>query len=53
MENNRLVAVNYVPSWQELSDTLEEQEWNGNWVRESNVEKVMKYIDWNNIEGND
>ena len=53
MENNRLVAVNYIPSWQELSDTLEKQEWNGDWVSDSDVEKVMKYIDWNNIEGND
>lgn len=52
-ENNGSILGGSVLTWQELSDTLEKQEWNGDWVSDSDVEKVMKYIDWNNIEGND
>ena len=47
MENGELKPSNYIPSWKELSDILEEQKWNGDWVRISRIEKAMKYIDWN------
>ena len=48
MENGELTVSNYIPSWKELSAILEEQKWNGDWVRESRVEKAMRYIDWSN-----
>ena len=47
MDNDSLTASDYIPTWEEMSDILEEKKWKGDWVRESRVEKAMKYIDWN------
>ena len=48
INDKKLMRADYTPSWEELSDILEAQKWNGDWVRKSRVEKIMKYIDWNN-----
>ena len=48
MKEDMLLKSDYTLSWKKLSDILEEKAWNGNWVRPSRVEKVMKYIDWSN-----
>ena len=40
----KLIESDYVPTYSELSDILEEQGWTGDWVDSNDVTEAMKHI---------
>ena len=44
LNNGKLLKSDYTPTYFELSDILEKQGWNGDWVPIENVKEAMKYI---------
>ena len=43
-KDNKLVKVNYYPTYSELSDILDRQGWRGDWVPSKDVKKALERI---------
>lgn len=44
LKNGKLMKSHYIPTYSELSDILEKQGWNGDWVLPNDVKEAMKRI---------